>query len=634
MNLGKPRLEDLFNKQIKFRIPVFQRHYVWNQTDQWQPLWDDFINKYSERSNQNKNHPHYTGSIVLFQEATTTSSVSTYSVIDGQQRLTTFQLFVTAFREICRKHVGDKDLLNDLEKLLFNDKVYGQQDFENQKHKLVPTKFNNEEFKIILDNTFEEVEELLINPILNEYGFGWKTYRNEAKKRYRMLSAYLFFYRKIENVIQEAKEPLEVIIPKLLLTLKKDFQFVEINLDQNDDPQMIFETMNGRGASLTETDLIRNYVFMRANKYDINLDDVYDKYWDEFDNANSIFKWHDKTSRGRYYGTFFQFFIIDYLTLKLNTDIRYDQVFYQYKFYIVNKSSFQNIEEELKELNRFSSIFKKIVAPNKKTVLGRFASRLKDMGITTIYPLLLTVEGDRQINIVDKEKIYLALDSYVTRRFLCGYTTKNYNNVFLDFIKYLIQNKTAEIFVDFLKSKTGDSNLWPTDVIIKEKLLERPIYKQEKGKSKSLCNILLEIEKYKRGKKQEKIEFTNEGLTIEHLMPQKWYENWPLEDGFISKEEFEIAIHAVMTEEDPQGIYHKIQNRNNSLHSIGNLTILTDSLNPSISNNSFEIKKMEIAKQSTLKLNTYFLDKDNWDETEIKKRADDLLESVLNVWSY
>src|SRR5574344_880836 len=88
--------------------------------------------------------------------------------------------------------------------------------------------------------------------------------------------------------------------PRLLLTIKRDFQFVEINLDQNDDPQMIFETMNGRGASLTETDLIRNYIFMRADNNQEVLDRVYEKYWDEFDDASSTFKWHDKTSRGRY----------------------------------------------------------------------------------------------------------------------------------------------------------------------------------------------------------------------------------------------------------------------------------------------------------------------------------------------
>ena len=312
MNLGKPHLEDLFNKQIRFQIPVFQRHYVWNRQDQWQPLWDDFRNKLNERNNKNKNQPHYTGSIVLFQESTTTSSVATYNVIDGQQRLTTFQLFTTAFREICRKHVGDDSLLNDLNKLLFNDKVYGQANDDNNRHKLEPTKFNNEEFKLILDHTYEEVEERLVSPILEEYGIGWKTYRDVAKRRYRMLAAYLFFYEELEKLIDASNEPMESIIPKLLLTLKRDFQFVEINLDQNDDPQMIFETMNGRGASLTETDLIRNYIFMRADRSEVDLDSVYEKYWDEFDDATADFKWHDQVSRGRYYETHLQFFVIDY----------------------------------------------------------------------------------------------------------------------------------------------------------------------------------------------------------------------------------------------------------------------------------------------------------------------------------
>ncbi len=634
MNLGKPLLEDLFNKQIRFQIPVFQRHYVWNEQDQWQPLWDDFSNKLNERNNKNKNHPHYTGSIVLFQESTTTSTVATYNVIDGQQRLTTFQLFITAFREICRKHVGDDNLLNDLNKLLLNDKVYGQTDYDIQKHKLEPTKFNNKEFKLILDHTYDEVEELLINPILEEYGIGWKTYRDVAKKRYRMLAAYLFFYEKLEEQINSSDETMETKIPKLLLTLKRDFQFVEINLDQNDDPQMIFETMNGRGASLTETDLIRNYIFMRADRSQVDLDSVYEKYWDEFDDASSEFKWHDQTSRGRYFETHLQFFVIDYLTLKMRNDIRYDQVFYQYKFFIVNNNSFNTVEEELKELKRFSSIYKSILKPNTETVFGRFCSRLSDMDISTIYPLILAIQGDSEISLQEKIGMFTALDSYITRRFLCGYTTKNYNKVFLDFIKQLDTHKTSEQFTEYLKSKTGDTNLWPTDTILRDKLKERPLYREEKNRTRSISNILLEIEKFRRGKKQEKIEFVNEGLTIEHILPQKWFEHWQLEGSLIPQNEFDIAIHAVMTEEDPNGYYHKIMDRNNKLHSLGNLTLLTTSLNPSVSNSSFDIKQKELAKQSTLLLNTYFIDFEAWDETNIEKRTELLIEDIIKIWKY
>ena len=99
MYLGKPILEELFNKQIQIRIPIFQRHYVWNELDQLMPLWDDFINKYNERLNKHKIYPHYTGSIVLFYEGTSRNTfVQTFSVIDGQQRLTTFQIFIAEYR--------------------------------------------------------------------------------------------------------------------------------------------------------------------------------------------------------------------------------------------------------------------------------------------------------------------------------------------------------------------------------------------------------------------------------------------------------------------------------------------------------------------------------------------------------
>lgn len=170
MNLNKPILEELFNKQIRFIIPVFQRHYVWTEQEQLQPLWDDFLNKYRERINKQKIHPHYTGSIVLYHENTTTSTLSTYSVIDGQQRLTSFQIFITAFREVCRKKLGDVCLIGELNKLLFNEKSYGDENYEIQKFKLEPTKFNKEIFQTIVSNPYDDVDRLLIQPFLQQPG--------------------------------------------------------------------------------------------------------------------------------------------------------------------------------------------------------------------------------------------------------------------------------------------------------------------------------------------------------------------------------------------------------------------------------------------------------------------------------
>ena len=634
MNLGKPILEELLNKQIRFKIPVFQRHYVWNEQDQWMPLWEDFINKFNERQNKQRIHPHYTGSIVLFHENTNTSTLSTYNVIDGQQRLTTFQLFIASFREVCRKHLDDDSLIKELDKYLFNEKSFGDRDYESQKYKLEPTKFNKEIFKSIVGNTYEKVEEEHITPVLNEHGIGPKSYRNIAKGRNRILGAYIFFYDQLNHFIDNSEIEITELITNLLLVIKRDFQFVEIGLTQNDDPQMIFETMNGRGASLSETDLIRNYIFMRANSNEENLDDIYDKYWNEFDDPNAEYRWHDKTSRGRYSETRLQFYVIDYLTLKLQTEIRYDQVFYYYKLFTLNKANFENIEGELKELNRYSKIFKRLTNPKGVSCFEKLAERLRDMDISTLSPLLLYVEGDSDISQPNKDEIYTILDSYLTRRFLCGLTTKNYNNVFLEYLKYLNENKDAESFESLLKSKTSDTNLWPSDNMLLEKLLDRPLYREEKNRTKSISNILLEIEQFQRGSKQEQVNFLNTGLHIEHILPQTWFEFWPLDGQIISEEDFNLSPYAVRTEDDKEGKFHSIERRNSMLHTIGNLTILTSSLNPSVSNSSFINKKKEIGGQSTLIINQYLQDKEDWNEEEISERSKSIYQTISKIWKY
>lgn len=634
MNLNKPLLEELFNKQIRFRIPVFQRHYVWNEQDQWKPLWEDFVNKVNERMNKQKIHPHYTGSLVLYHENTSTSTLSTYSIIDGQQRLTTFQLFIAAFREVCRKRIENDSLISELNKLLFNEKSFGDIDFENQKFKLEPTKFNKEVFKSVVTNTYDQVDQIFLKPVLAERGIGPRSYRNVAKSRNKILGAYIYFFDQLNDFIDNSDVDLTLLITNFLLVIKRDFQFVEIGLLQDDDPQMIFETMNGRGASLTETDLIRNYIFMRADSNHENMDQIYEVYWDEFDDPSSDYKWHERISRGRYFESRLQFFIIDYLTFKLQCEIRYDQVFYHYKSFIINSANFLNIEEELKELSRISKFFKKLTKPDGETPFDKLARRLLDMDITTIYPLILYIASDISIPDEDKSKIYQYLDSYMTRRFLCGLTSKNYNNVFLEFLKFLTKNKNADLFKELLLSKTADTNLWPSDNMLLEKIIERPLYREEKNKSRSISNILLEVEHFCRGTKQEEVKFINSGLTIEHVLPQTWYENWPLNGDYISKEDFNLSIHAVMTENDKDGKYHRIEYRNKSLHSMGNLTILTNALNPSVSNSSFEIKKKEIAGQSTLLLNKYFDNTSDWNENEIEKRGKVLFESIRKIWPY
>ncbi len=222
------------------------------------------------------------------------------------------------------------------------------------------------------------------------------------------------------------------------------------------------------------------------------------------------------------------------------------------------------------------------------------------------------------------------LDHYI----ICGLTSKNYNNVFLDLLKYINKHKNAENFISYLREKTADSNLWPDDNRLKDKFLNRSIYQEEKGKSKALVNILLEIEHHIRTSKQEKINISPDNLTIEHIMPQKWFEHWSLYGKSVSEEDFEYSYQKSFSEEDENGYYHKIENRKRVLNTIGNLTLLTNSLNPSVSNGSFNRKRPEIVKQSSLKLNTYFHDIKEWNESKIKERCAELFNYFINIWEY
>lgn len=636
METQKPILGGLLNKQIRYVIPVFQRHYVWTEEYQWKPLWEDIQNKIEDRINKKKIHPHYTGSIVLNQEIVTTDILSTYCVIDGQQRLTTFQLFLIAFREVCRKLENNEVLLGTINKFIFNEPAYGDNNYDLQKYKLIPTKFDIETFKDIADLTYEELFQKRLQPILDEHGIGPKTYRQEAKRRNVIMGAYLFYYDELLNYLEKNTHKLEQpnLIKTILLSVTNDFQFVEIGLSPNDDPQMIFETLNGRGASLTETDLIRNYIFMRADSNGENLNNIYEKYWDEYDDPDSNYKWHNKMTRGRFSESRLQFFLIDYLIVKIQEEIRYDQIFYRYKSFIVNETPFPSAEEELKELFKYSRIFKKITNPSTDSVLEKFARRLLAMDTTTIFPLLLLVEGDNEITKTNKEKIYSSLDSFVTRRFICGSTAKNYNNVFFDILKFIIKNKDADSLISFLQSKTADSNNWPDNNELKDKIINRPIYKEEKGKSKVIVNILLEVECSLRTSKQESINVSPTNLTVEHIMPQVWHTNWPIDGNTVTEEDFLFSSMKVWGEEDSNGIFHQIERRNSVLNTIGNLTILTSSLNPSVSNASYEIKKPQIMKQSTLIINSYFHDIQSWTESEIVSRGEVLFEKISQIWEY
>lgn len=616
-------ISELFERKIRYVIPIFQRHYVWDEKNQWIPLWNDIRDKTLERLEGREAHPHFLGSLVLAhkKQPTTTQSITTFTVIDGQQRLTTLQLILCAMREVCRRHEQD-NLADDIESCLFNQ--YRSM-AESERCKLWPTRFDQE--------TYEEVLTLSFDEFLKKHKAhdvrGNKLERKRKMQANHILGAYLFFEDTISGFVREMSNDEEgldagTVIAHLFQALMNDLQIVEIQLWDEDDPQMIFETLNARGTPLSHADLIRNYIFMRAEKAGEDMEVLYDDHWAELETAF----WSISVKQGRMTEARLVFFFYNYLLYKTGDEIRFDKIFPAYKGWMLNDEPFSSINVELEDIKQASQVYKVLTQGKEETVLSVFAKKLRRWDITAIYPLIFAIELGGDLDDDERASIYTDLDSYLVRRMICNKTQKNYNKVFLNLSKRLqemgVNRKNLQTL---LLSYNAEINIWPSDGEFEKAWLERPVYR-ELG-SYAVNGILSMLEQQGRTKFNEDISI-NSALSIEHVMPSSWYEHWPLDGREISHEEWQEADQRWFFEDDD--IYSRIHQRKQLLHSFGNLTLLTQSLNSSVSCGPFDQKRKEIIEQSSLALNRYFQNVDEWDEESIRERGKSLFKLATQAW--
>lgn len=629
MEIAKPTLDQIFEKEISFIVPAYQRHYVWDEKEQWLPLWEDILSKYNDRLNDKATYNHYIGSYVLVQKKKTTSQmVNKAIVIDGQQRLTTFQIIFIALREIFKEN---NISTNNIENYIFNSRKY---DEKKDKLKLSPSSMNYKSFCEIAELSKREFDEKYITPQINTRGVGLYTAIERLKKKDRIIKAYLFFYNKIKELIPSMKKDENVIannLENLLSAILLNFQFVEINLDDNDDPQMVFETLNGRGTPLAESDLIRNYIFMRANKNNENMDSLYDKYWCIFEKDF----WDDSDSRGRNKNKNLDLFFIDYLILNKLKLISNKKIFFEYKDWVINKNSFQKIENELEDINQKAVVYENINI--KKDVSNSILKELLDvcnkLGVSTFNPLFLFIETSN-ISETSKNDFYSILISYIVRRYLCKYDAKNYNKTCIEFMNYISEhNFNYREFKVYLKSRNTPTYIFPDNDKFKDAILHNNLFNKnpyENDCSQLTHYILRKIEENIRTSKQENIKIIS-SLTREHIMPQSWFEYWPLNGVYYTEQDTEEALKTW----EPTEVQKSIVKRCSLINTLGNLTLLTQSLNSDkeVSNKGFDIKGPRIVAQSSLELNKYF-QRPKWDEEEIMNRGVILFNYAKDVWTY
>lgn len=609
----------IFEKKMRLEVPLFQRQYVWSKEQQWEPLWEDIARKFTEYLEGRIEAPvHFLGAMVLDQKQTPTTHVEKRQIIDGQQRLTTLQIFIAAFRDFCSEK-GCEDLAKECESFTLNKGMMAEPEVD--KFKVWPTQLDRSQFADVIGAGSRA-------NVVQKHPLKYRKYARKPEPRPRMVEAYLFFYEQLEEFFLGSatdkpiayETPMPERLEECFQALKNALQVVAIDLEQEDDAQVIFETLNARGEPLLPADLLRNFIFLRAARRGESQESLYNEYWRRFDDPF----WRVEVKQGRLLRPRSDLFMQHFLASRQTVDIPIKHLFVEYKFWIERKQPFPTVKDELATLARQGDDFRRIIDPKKGDPLYALATFLDAFDVRTSYPLLLTML-DAQIDESTWSAIAIKLESYLLRRAVCGLTTKNYNRIFLTLTRNLRREGiNPEILGKLLTEQTGESTEWPSDAAFSEAWHTKHAY--QTLSNPKVVHILKRLNDTYLGSKMETVSVES-ALTVEHILPQNWVEHWPLPDGGKGMTSIELWSADA---NDQRAI--ATRQRNSSLQTFGNLTILSQALNAAASNGPWHEKKPELLRNSLLPINQQFHKIDKWDEEAIQARSTDLFERALRIW--
>ena len=619
MDVHKTPLLAVFDSKQRLEVPLFQRQYVWDEEHQWLPLWEDIERKFTEALEPRENAPvHFLGAMVLDQKQTPTGHVVVRQVIDGQQRLTTLQIFLSAYRDFCRAQ-GCDELAAECEKFLFNTGMMASPDVD--KFKVWPTQLDRPQFTDVVSAGSRE-------ELLKRHPLKRRPYARKPDPRPRMVEAYLFFFGRLSafflgadgEAALKAEVAIAARVDECFQTLRSALMVVVIDLQKDDDPQVIFETLNARGEPLLPADLLRNYIFFRANRDGLDTEAVYKKYWSRFDEEF----WREQVSQGRLFRPRSDLFMQHFLSSRQGQDIPIKHLYVEYRHWVEREKPFPDVETELATLARQGDDFRRIIAPQKGDAIFGLCSFLDAYDIRTVYPLLLALL-DAGLDDAELTAISLVLESYFLRRAVCNLGTKNYNRIFLALTKGLRRDGFGAVRLrELLLAQSGESGSWPDNATFREAWLSKPLVGPLNNPK--LVHIYTRLNQTYMSTKSEAVTFTAQP-SVEHILPQNWITNWPLEDGAAGLDVLELYD---VTPDDPRAA--ATRKRDRALQTLGNLTILSTGLNSAQSNLGWEQKRPEMMKHSLLPINQALLETTTWNEAAILQRGEELFERALGIW--
>ena len=580
--------KDLFQKDVRYIIPPFQRPYVWSQDDQWEPLWEDVRNvaeNYLEELERSGNDaveaeqrttPHFLGAVVLKQVPTAAKDIDQREVIDGQQRVTTLQLLLDAIQQICEQ--ADQPYLKRVArrfaKLVTNDEELIGDDGLHI-FKLWPTRGDREAFRHAMDNGLAA----------NDF---------EASL---IVQAHEFFQLQVRSWLQDPAWPIESRIDALEAAATSMLQMVVIDLGSQDDPNLIFETLNARGTPLEQSDLVKNFVLSRERDQQNDIWGDLDDGWRRID-----------VRQGRLLRPRLDMLLNYWLAMRTGSEVSPSSVFDIFRSYGENAgfySVMSEVKQDLMNYREFESSRGR--SPEEKSFYYH-VDVMQAGVITPVLLLLLSAEEGTRI------RAFSTLESFLVRRMICRQTTKDYNKLVLELAVRLRErglDKADAVTAGFLGEQKADARMWPSDQDVAHAMDTSPLYRLL---TRGRLRLLLEgVEHRLRSSGKPEQTDVPRNLTIEHLMPTGWSQDkWPLPK--------DIDMVAATYQ------------RNTLVHTIGNLTLATQKLNSSMSNDPWTSKRDELQEHSVLLLNNELLTQSSWDEETIRSRSRRMAKIVSERW--
>lgn len=619
-------IQNIFQDRRQYCVPFYQRAYVWTLRDQWEQLWDDIRDKAEVRFAKGKVTPHFLGAVVLDpQPRDGLIGVDVLHIIDGQQRLTTLQ-FVLGAVLLTLRRAGFENLMSVVTACARNGNPETMRNVAVEIFKVWPTFRDQRAFTLALEaNTLDELRKRFP---LNFTKTG--SLKQVGADHPPALAALWYFTICFENWIGADPERKADRAEALILAILRDLKIVSILLDPEDDAQVIFETLNGRGAQLHATDLIRNYLFMRADRDGADSQMLYDKQWSPFESAY----WAEDQRRGRMKKPRLEWLIHASLQAELHEEIDLSRLYFEYRRFVTQNEEPLPARDQLLTLTKYAQHYKELVAGSGDMPIARFGRRIAPYDITTLHPLALMISTSPATD-EEKSEMFGDLVSYLVRRAVCGLTAKNYNNVFIATLRQLHSaGINPGVLRSLMAASTGEASRWPEDAEFRSACLTAPLY-FGRVETPKIRAILTELEAFLRTtvRSEEPVLPDLSQLDVDHIMPRSWVSHWPLSDGTSATGAETATVELLSRSGMPLNDRQKqISDRQAGIATLGNLSLLNLSVNREAQNFVFVKKRDLLIANTNLRLNIPLISLPTWDEAAIAKRGEQLADAAVKIW--